>query len=623
MASPALTGTPTAPTATTGTNTTQIATTAFVTSQGFAPLASPALTGTPTATTATSATSNTQIATTAFVAGARSNTYYSNITLVSSALGTPISGTLTNCTAYPAANLSGTLAVTRGGTGTNTATGTGNVVLSAAPTLTGLVSVTTNASLLLDCVSTNETGIFLRQGFTTNNKYNASILCYDHNSDTFADGLSLNGYDGVSVCTGSNDRQERMRVTSAGNVGIGSTNPAYKLDVAGNINSSATISAITLTGTLSTAAQPFITSIGMLSTLQVVGCISATNMGMFRNRIINGDARVDQRNSAGTPVTTSGTYAMDRFQLAFNLASGSVSLSQSAMPAALSGFQKCIKVVGTNAVSGAAAGTYVQVVQNIEGNNISDLAFGTASAQFCTMSFWVYGSAAGATYSISLRNGTNNRTFVHMYTITVANTWQQVSFVVPGDTTGAWAVDNTTGLSVQFTFGCGGTYYTTTANAWQTGTFMSTNSTSSLNSATIYITGVQFEKGTFATPFEFRPLAIELQLCQRYFHQLGGVQNSLIGSGFVRTTTLFLFYYNLPVQMRTAVAPTLAGSGTLSISHGGNDSASSGLSAPGGWVANAQFGYYGLAASGLTLGSGGQCAVGSAAACFVQFNAEL
>jgi hypothetical protein len=72
LASPALTGTPTAPTAAPGTSTTQLATTAFVTAADNlkAPLASPAFTGTPTAPTATAGTSTTQLATTAFVTAA-------------------------------------------------------------------------------------------------------------------------------------------------------------------------------------------------------------------------------------------------------------------------------------------------------------------------------------------------------------------------------------------------------------------------------------------------------------------------------------------------------------------------------------------------------------------------
>ena len=69
LASPDLTGTPTAPTATAGTKTTQIATTAFVDAAvtSKAPLASPDLTGTPTAPTASASANSTQIATTAYV----------------------------------------------------------------------------------------------------------------------------------------------------------------------------------------------------------------------------------------------------------------------------------------------------------------------------------------------------------------------------------------------------------------------------------------------------------------------------------------------------------------------------------------------------------------------------
>lgn len=67
LASPALTGTPTAPTAAPDTNTTQVATTAFVVGQAYAKLASPTFTGTPAAPTAAVGTNTTQIATTAFV----------------------------------------------------------------------------------------------------------------------------------------------------------------------------------------------------------------------------------------------------------------------------------------------------------------------------------------------------------------------------------------------------------------------------------------------------------------------------------------------------------------------------------------------------------------------------
>ena len=72
-------------------------------------------------------------------------------------------------------------------------------------------------------------GVFFRTGFISTNQYNCSILAYDHNAASAANGLSINGFGGVSFCTGANTRQERLRITQGGNVGIGITNPVYKL----------------------------------------------------------------------------------------------------------------------------------------------------------------------------------------------------------------------------------------------------------------------------------------------------------------------------------------------------------------------------------------------------------
>ncbi|RDY61493.1 tail fiber protein [Flagellimonas nanhaiensis] len=83
----------------------------------------------------------------------------------------------------------------------------------------------------------DDNGIFFRENFSSANKYNLSILLYDHsNSGASPDGLSLNAYDGISFSTGSNNRNERMRITQSGNVGIGTTNPDMKLTVKGKIH---------------------------------------------------------------------------------------------------------------------------------------------------------------------------------------------------------------------------------------------------------------------------------------------------------------------------------------------------------------------------------------------------
>ena len=80
-------------------------------------------------------------------------------------------------------------------------------------------------------------GIFFRNDhIATSKKYNVSILTYAHADTTSADGLSINGFDGVSICTGSNTRSERFRIDTNGLVGIGLTNPTTKLEVIGDIS---------------------------------------------------------------------------------------------------------------------------------------------------------------------------------------------------------------------------------------------------------------------------------------------------------------------------------------------------------------------------------------------------
>jgi hypothetical protein len=94
-------------------------------------------------------------------------------------------------------------------------------------------------SVLIDAFNIgDEEGIFFREGFSSTNKYNVSIMAKDHNGSA-ADGISINGYDGISFCTGSNNRNEVMRIiggsSGVGNVGIGTQSPAFTA-VSGSTN---------------------------------------------------------------------------------------------------------------------------------------------------------------------------------------------------------------------------------------------------------------------------------------------------------------------------------------------------------------------------------------------------
>jgi hypothetical protein len=100
--------------------------------------------------------------------------------------------------------------------------------------ITPEVKLDVNGSLLIRAFGTSNggtSGIFFRNGYSTSGYYNCSILTYDHNADTFSDGISINGFDGVSICTGANTRQERMRINIDGNVGISNTTPKLTLDI--------------------------------------------------------------------------------------------------------------------------------------------------------------------------------------------------------------------------------------------------------------------------------------------------------------------------------------------------------------------------------------------------------
>ena len=238
----------------------------------------------------------------------------------------------------------------------------------------------------------------------------------------------------------------------------------------------------------------------------------------MRNRIINGAMRIDQRNAGANTLPSNGQYQLDRWQTNMSVSS-KYSIQQDSSANTVSGFVSSLKATSTSAYS-AGAGDYFTVTQQIEGFNTADLAFGTASAKPVTLSFWVRSSLTG-TFGGALTNGNYDRSYPFTYTISVANTWEYKTITISGDTAGTWLTGNLTGLQVHFGLGSGATYGGT-AGAWVAGLkFTATGATSVVgtNGATFYITGVQFEEGSQATPFEYRHFTTELQLCQRYYQR--------------------------------------------------------------------------------------------------------
>ena len=241
-----------------------------------------------------------------------------------------------------------------------------------------------------------------------------------------------------------------------------------------------------------------------------------SNNTTFRNRIINGAMVIDQRNAGASVTPTTGTYTLDRWRAYQNVA-GKFTVQQSSTAPA--GFTNSTLITSTSAYTASGTDLFL-FMEYIEGYNVADLGWGTANAQTVTLSFWVRSSLTG-TFGGALVNSAENRNYPFTYTISSANTFEYKTITIAGDTSGTWLKTNGLGMEVNFGIGAGSTY-SGTAGAWAAGAkFTATGATSVVgtNGATFYITGVQLEAGTTASPFEYRSYGTELALCQRYFEK--------------------------------------------------------------------------------------------------------
>lgn len=276
----------------------------------------------------------------------------------------------------------------------------------------------------------------------------------------------------------------------------------------------------------------------------------AGSMG-FRNRIINGDMRIDQR---GAVASTDGAYVVDRFAVRDNLTSGTFTAQQSTT--APTGFNNSL-LFTTGTAGTAGASQQARFTQAIEGNNIADLGWGSASAKTITVSFWVRSSLTG-TFAGGLRNNNADRSYVFNYTVSSANTFEYKTVTIAGDTSGTWETGTSQGINLIFDLGSGSNFQTT-AGSWSAGNYFRTSGAVSIATnagATFYITGVQLEVGSVATEFERRPYGTELILCQRYYWLLVSGDAKYFTNAWQFDSTSMYAVVQFPVTMRSA--PTLA-----------------------------------------------------------------
>jgi hypothetical protein len=319
-------------------------------------------------------------------------------------------------------------------------------------------------------------------------------------------------------------------------------------------------------GAVVLATSPTVTTptIDKINTSVANISLGAGNASAMKNRIINGAMVIDQRNAgASVTIASGGTYTLDRYQ-AWASGASKYSVQQNAGSVTPPvGFKNYLGVTSLAATS-LGASDYYYIAQKIEGYNVADLGFGTANAKTITISFWVYSSLTG-TFGCSISNAAENRFYPFTYTISAANTWQQISTTIAGDTSGTWG--STTGTGIQVIFGLGiGTTYSATAGAWGSGSYGATGATSVVgtNGATFYITGVQLEVGSSATGFEYRQYGTELSNCYRYFQMFkNGTINGAPFSSFTQAINSTDSYGILSFMQTMRSAPTLAYGGNL------------------------------------------------------------
>jgi hypothetical protein len=289
----------------------------------------------------------------------------------------------------------------------------------------------------------------------------------------------------------------------------------------------------------------------------------------FKNRIINGDCRIDQRNAGAsvTPTANTVTYTLDRW-FQYQTAASKFSVQRNAGSVTPpSGFTNYLGITSLSAYSASSSDVFLSS-QYIEGFNVADFAWGTAGATSATVSFWVRSSLTG-TFSFSVCNFNSSRNYIATYTISSANTWEYKTVTIPGDTAGSWVTDNGIGLQLRFDLGSGSSY-NGTAGAWSASNLLRTSGSQSVigtSGATFYITGCQLEKGSTATSYDYRPYTTEVQLCQRYYWRIQGETSvngyAAIGTGTAIDSVNTFLVQKTPVRMRAS--PTLSFNGTIQL----------------------------------------------------------
>ena len=297
--------------------------------------------------------------------------------------------------------------------------------------------------------------------------------------------------------------------------------------------------------------------------------LTNSQIGGRRNIVINGAMQVAQRGTSATGLGGDGnTYnTCDRWHLSCANTAGRFTMSQVAD--VHDGFANALKFDCTTADTSIAAGEFVILTQRFEGQDVQQLKKGTSDAEKVTVSFYVKGNAS-ATYALELFDNDNSRQASQLFSVTTD--WTRVIKTFTPDTTGAFDDDNANSLELNIWLHAGsnltsGTLSSTFASNTNANRAAGISSFFDSTDRTFFITGVQMEVGSQATPFEHRSFGEELRLCQRYYaiSNSGGESGEPIGVGvgYAENTSRFDVPWIFPTTMRAA--PTITNENAISI----------------------------------------------------------
>ena len=279
----------------------------------------------------------------------------------------------------------------------------------------------------------------------------------------------------------------------------------------------------------------------------------ASNMQPF-NRIINGAMTVDQRNAGAATANTINGYTLDRWSVAQSTTGKLIVQQNAGSITPPVGFSQYLGITSQSAYS-VLSGDYYWLHQTIEGYNMADFNWGTANGVSVILSFWVRSSLAGS-FGGSFRNAYGSQQITYSYTINSANTWEYKTITIPAPTNGSsWNSTNEHGVQIVLGLGFGSTYGSGTAGSWSSNTsYVPSGSVSVVGTsgATFYITGVQLEAGSTASPFAHENYADTLRKCRRYLPAYNGLNTFGACTTYTTNTGWCPILFDTP----TRVAPT-------------------------------------------------------------------